>query len=1079
MRVLAAELETALAGVQPADSEVAFCSSVVGDLLDGAGLSGRYWVDNLCRPVLFEQTVRAAAAAVGRAVFVEVSPHPVLVGDVADSCGSAGVCGSLRRGEGGPRRMLTSLAQAWVLGAPVAWPLVLGTGPGPAGQPPTYAFQRNRYWLDAGTNAPGSSRHPLLDQAVPLAADDGFLLTGRLSLATNPWLADHSVDGVVLLPGTAFAELALEAAARAGCDLVEDLTLEAPLILPPSGAVQVQVTVGGPDEQGRRTVSVHARQAADAPWARHANGLLGTAPAAAHERLASWPPEGTAIDPDDLYERLAERGYEYGPAFQGLRAAWRADGHAYAEVALPEPVRADADRFTLHPALLDAALHLVVSESADDGDALLLPFSWNGVRVAALGADTLRVRISHQGDDRISLAIFDGAGEWIAGVETLAMRKTPRNISRASTGATSYAVEWTEAAAPATAGQRWAVVGFDTLADEIEAELTAAGIPAPRYYDLVSLADMSASEIPGLVLAPCQADPDDLPYSAHDGLHQVLDLVQGWLGDERFANSRLVFVTRPGDLAGAAVWGLVRSAQSEHPGRFALAEVTEGFSDWSRVAAAVAAGETQLVARQDALLTPRLARREAVTEPSTDVSGTVLVTGGTGGLGALVAGHLVRRHGVRDLLLVSRRGPAAPGTAALVAELEELGVHVTVTACDVSDRQALASVLASVPALAGVVHAAGVLDDALVQDLTPDRVASVLGPKADAAWHLHELTRDRPLSMFVLFSSVAGVLGNAGQGNYAAANAFLDALATHRHTRELPAVSVAWGLWDTDSDMTGGLSHADIARLARAGIAPLSVEQGLELFDAALVSTEPVMVAARWDGAGLRTRAENGALPPMLRGLVRAPRRVASSQVSTGPVAGPELSERLAVMAEADARAHLTQLVRGHVAAVLAHPSPDQVDMDRAFNELGFDSLTAVELRNRLNTDTGLRLPATLVFDHPTVTSLAEYLFNSLAPDGPSPEDALRAAVDQAEAALLAANGQADAVRPQFVAILQSALARIGATAAATSATAQNGSNGAAEEIVSASDEEIFALIDNRAMTSPLRTSEERPRHGE
>ncbi|MGP4105034.1 SDR family NAD(P)-dependent oxidoreductase, partial [Nonomuraea sp. KM90] len=971
---------------------------------------------------------------------------------------------------------LLSLAQAWVLGAPVAWPLVLGDGPAPSGQPPTYAFQRDRYWIDQGS---GSSRHPLLDQGVPLAADDGFLLTGRLSLATTPWLADHAVDGTVLLPGTAFAELALEAAAMAGCDLVEDLTLQAPLVLPGSGAVQVQVAVGGPDGQGRRTVGVYARRTADDPWTTHANGLLGTAPETAHDRLTSWPPEAPGIELDDVYERLAARGYQYGPAFRGLRAAWRAGGHAYADVALPDPVRADADRFTLHPALLDAALHLVVAESGDDEDVLLLPFSWSGIRVAALGAGTLRVRISDRGDDQISLALFDGAGEWVAGVDTLALRKTPRSGSRPATGATAYALDWAEPASADAAGQRWAVVGADALADEIEAELAAAGTAAPRYYDLVSLADMSAGEIPGLVLAPCQADPDDLPYSVHDGLHQVLDLVQGWLGDERFAHARLVFVTRPGDLAGAAVQGLVRSAQSEQPGRFVLAEVPEGFAAWDRVAAAVAAGETQLVVREDALLTPRLTRREPAPGSAADVPGTVLVTGGTGGLGALVARRLVERHGVRDLLLVSRRGLEAPEAGKLVAELEGLGARVAVAACDVSDRHALATLLAPV-SLAGVVHAAGVLDDALVEDLTPDRLGSVLAPKADAAWHLHELTRDRPLTMFVLFSSVAAVLGNAGQGNYAAANAFLDALATHRHDQGLPAVSVAWGLWDAASDMTGGLSQTDLARLARAGIAALSVEQGLELFDTALASADPIMVAARWDSAGLRTRAENGDLPPVLRGLVRAPRRVASNTAAAAPVAaGQGLGERLAIMGEAAARPHLTQLVRGHVAAVLAHPNPDQVDVDRAFNELGFDSLTAVELRNRLNTDTGLRLPATLVFDHPTVTSLAEYLFNTLAPDGPSPEDALRAAVDQAESALLAANGQSDAVRRQLVAILQSALSRIGATAVAISATAQNGSSGAAEEIVSASDEEIFALIDNRAMTSPLRNPMEGPDHGE
>ncbi|MFF0313015.1 polyketide synthase dehydratase domain-containing protein, partial [Streptosporangium sp. NPDC004379] len=642
-------------GVWPVEGDVRFCSSVEAAFVEGTTLTETYWIGNLCRPVLFDEAIRTAAEP-DSPVFIEVSPHPVLLGNVTDSCRAAGVeagvCGSLRRDEGGPRRMLLSLAQAWTLGAEVSWTAVLGSGSRPAVSPPAYAFQRDRYWLDPVATDSGSSPHPLLDRIVPLAAADGFLLTGRLSPATTPWLADHAVDGAVLLPGTAFAELALEAAAHAGCDLLEDLTLDAPLFLPESGSVQVQVVVGGPDDQGRRTVGVHARRSDDDPWTAHADGLLGTAPATASERLTSWPPEGTAVDLTDVYDRLAGRGYDYGPAFQGLRAAWHADGHAYAEVALPDLVRGDAGRFTLHPALLDAALHLTVHESGHDGDTLLLPFSWSGLRVSARGADALRVRITEKGGGRIALALFDGTGEWIAGVETLALRETPRSAARPSTGTAPYALEWTETAATGAPGNaRWAVVGFDEFADEIEAGLAAAGTPAPRYYDLFSLADMSAGEVPGLVLAPCRGDADDLPYSVHDGLRQVLDLVQGWLGDERFAGSRLVLVTRSGDLAAAAVWGLVRSAQTEQPGRLVLAEVPAGFRDWDRVAAAVAAGETQFAATGDALLTPRLVRRGPAAGPVPVTEGTVLVTGGTGGLGALTARHLVVRHGVRDLLL--------------------------------------------------------------------------------------------------------------------------------------------------------------------------------------------------------------------------------------------------------------------------------------------------------------------------------------------------------------------------------------------------------------------------------------------
>ncbi|TKK75836.1 KR domain-containing protein, partial [Herbidospora galbida] len=420
------------------------------------------------------------------------------------------------------------------------------------------------------------------------------------------------------------------------------------------------------------------------------------------------------------------------------------------------------------------------------------------------------------------------------------------------------------------------------------------------------------------------------------------------------------------------------------------------------------------------------------------------------------ARRLVERHGVRDLLLVSRRGPDAPGAGGLADDLGALGARVAVVACDVADRDALAAALALVPPdrpLTGVVHTAGVLDDATVEQMDGDRLDTVFAPKADAAWHLHELTRDLPLSAFVLFSSLAGTLGNAGQGNYAAANTFLDALAAHRREAGLPGVSIAWGLWDAGSGMTGGLTHGDVARMARSGVAPLTAEAGLDLFDAALGSAEPLVVATGWDTGGLHARAELGDLPPMLLGLVRAPRRQAASGGASSAPVGGDLRGRLAGVPETEARRLLTDLVRGHVAAVLAHGSAAGIDVDRAFNELGFDSLTAVELRNRLNAETGLRLPATLVFDHPTVTALTGYLFRHLAPAPPSPEETLRGALERVEAELGSLNGEADAVRNKLVAILQTGLTRLApGPATATEVVAKIGS---------ASDEEIFALIDN------------------
>jgi acyl carrier protein len=411
----------------------------------------------------------------------------------------------------------------------------------------------------------------------------------------------------------------------------------------------------------------------------------------------------------------------------------------------------------------------------------------------------------------------------------------------------------------------------------------------------------------------------------------------------------------------------------------------------------------------------------------------------------------VTQHGVKHLVLTSRRGKDTPGATELMARLAELGAKAEVVACDVADREAVSKLVNGIPALSGVVHAAGVLDDAMVEGLSAQRLDTVFRPKIDAAWHLHELTRDRDLSVFMLFSSIAGVVGNPGQGNYAAANVFLDGLATLRRASGLAGVSVAWGLWDTETSMSGTLSTADVARLSRSGIAPLSAAQGLDLFDLALASPEPVVVAARWDQTGLRARAEGGALPPVLRGLVRAQRKAVAAAAS----GGAELVAKLAAMTEADGRRMLTDLLRAHVAAVLSHPSVDAVDVDRAFSELGFDSLTAVELRNRLDAETGLRLPATLAFDHPTIVALADHLHRTLAPAPPSPEDTLRASLDQIGQLL----PEDETDRAKLVAIMHSALARWGAGPVAASDVAE--SQAVVDKVSAASDEEIFAFIDN------------------
>ncbi|MFG2608495.1 type I polyketide synthase [Streptomyces sp. NPDC048514] len=881
---------------------------------------------------------------------------------------------------------------------------------------PTYAFQRERYWLEAPAGVGdvrsaglGAAGHPLLGAALSLADSDRLVLTGRLSVRSQPWLADHAVSGVILFPGTAFLELAVQAGDRVGCGRVEELTLEAPLVLPERGGVMLQVTVEGPDDTGgSRSITIHSRPEHtddDLPWTRHATGVVAPgADGGGYDLQGVWPPQGAEpVEVGDLYERFADGGFGYGPAFQGLRLVWVTGDEVYAEVRLPDEQRSAAAAYGLHPALLDAALHGIALGSlleSGEGEGRL-PFSWTGMSLKAVGATELRVRIGTAGTDAVSVAVADSSGSPVATVDALVLRKAAGNRAVAGPAGPDalFRVDWLSVPAPEQqpSGARLALIGAD--GEKRSKALEDLGFLLESYTDLGALRGAIdwGSTAPGLVLVSCPPAPGTAD-GVRSATHRALELVQAWLADERFASSRLAFVTRRAvgtttgedvsDLAGAAVWGLVRAAQSENPDRIVLVDVDEDETSDHALGAALLSGEPQIAVRAGELAVPRLTRVQSAPEnaaPEWNPGGTVLITG-MGLLGGLLARHLVRERGVRRLVLTSRRGLAAEGAEALRAELAGLGAEVTVAACDAADRRALAAVLTAIPAdhpLTAVVHTAGVVDDSLVDGLTPERLDAVLRPKVDAVLNLHELTRDQDLAAFVVYSSAAGVIGSAGQANYAAANAFLDAFAYSRRSQGLPATSLAWGPWDELSSMTATLDAGDVARAARAGVGGLTTEQGLALFETALGLDDPLLVPIRIDTAALRSGASGVALPAVLRGLVRTPARRAVAAVAGDGTAQPSLAGRLAAMSDAEQQSVLVELVRVQVAAVLGHPGPEAVADDHQFVDSGFDSLTAVELRNRLNAVTGLRLPATLAFDHRTPADLAERMRRELA-DAPA-----------------------------------------------------------------------------------------------
>ncbi|MGW8647037.1 SDR family NAD(P)-dependent oxidoreductase, partial [Micromonospora chalcea] len=1293
-------------------------SNLTGALADADEIrTADYWVRHVREAVRYADGLAALRDA-GVDTFLEVGPQSVLAAMTTDVLPDDDVLAvaAQRRDRPEAQALLHALAELHVHGLPVSWREWFADTGAARVDLPTYAFQRERFWPevlpwrvgDVSGAGLGVAGHPLLGAAVRLAGDDEVVLTGRLSTSTHPWLADHVVGGNVVVPGTALVELAVRAGDEVGASRVRELTVAAPLVLPDSGAVRVQVRVGAADDAAVRTVSVYSQpeEDDDTDWVRHADGLLE--PVSADEPgLGEWPPAGaTEVDLTGWYPALAEHGLSYGPVFQGVRRAWTADGGAYAEVTLPDGAAGEAGAFGVHPALLDAALHpvaLLLEAEATGGPRV--PFAFEGVQVHASGARTLRVRLTRDGSG-VRLVACDGSGAPVVSVDSLVLREMTATATRGGAARSLYEVTWqAEQIESVDDLPGWAVLGRpapDALPE------------VPVFADVATLAADGATARQVLLTVPAGDPGVPVPEAVRAATSGVLDVLRSWLAAEPLADTKLVVVTRGAvasgdddqvtDLAAAAVWGLLRSAQSEHPGRIVLADVEGELTPATLAVLAGAAVDPsvsggQLAVRGERTLVPRLARpvgdeltpppgpwhlapvtggtldgiapvpatpaelgegqvriavraagvnfrdvliglgmypdpaavmgsegagvvvevgpgvtdlapgdrvmgmfelgfspqavahrrriakipagwsftqaasvplvfltayyalrdlaglrsgesvlihngaggvgmaaiqlahhlgatvhataspgkwgvlrglgvageriassrttefeqvfgaatggagvdvvldalagefvdaslrllprggrfvemgkadvrdpeavaadhpgvayrafdlneagstrigemlteildlfargalrplpvrvwdvrqaRQALRHVSqarhvgkvvlripapADPDGTVLLTGAAGTLAGVLARHLVATGQARRLLLASRRAPGRDDAyATLVRELTDAGADVTAVAVDVSDPAQVTELVAGIdPAypLTAVVHTAGVIADATIGSLDESALRAVLAPKVDAGWALHEATRHLDLSAFVLFSSVAATLGSPGQGNYAAANAFLDALAQHRRQQGLPATSLAWGMWATDSTMTAHLDGDDQQRLRRVGMSRLSPAEGVELFDAALPAARPVLVAAR-----LHVTGEASGVPPLMRHLLRGGgrRRTATDR----PSAGASWRERLDGLSEADARQALVDLVCGQAAMVLGHASAQAVPAARAFKDLGFDSLTSVELRNRLGAATGLRLTATLAFDHPTPARLAEHLFAQLGP---------------------------------------------------------------------------------------------------
>ncbi|MEU6076774.1 SDR family NAD(P)-dependent oxidoreductase, partial [Micromonospora sp. NPDC047074] len=975
------EFTRVAAGVAFHTPDLTVVSNLTGHPVEPARLcSPGYWAEHVRGTVRFLDGVRALRRQ-GTGTFLEIGPGGVLtalgrdcLADEADPADEAAFVPAMRTGGDEPAALLAALGELHVRGHQVDWAPLFGAGPRRVDLP-TYAFQHRHYWLpvgDAPAGAVGAGLvavdHPMLDAVLPVAGTERLVGTGRVSAATQPWLASGPADGPTLLSGAALLDLLGHLGDRLGAPTVERLGTADPVVLPAELAVDLQVAVDDPDERGRRAVRCHARAGDGDPWRIVAEGVLAPAdPGLAPPVTAALPPGGpggTSWPPADA--RPVDLDHPRHPAGTdpAVRAAWLAGDRLYAEVRLPDDVRdPDAERWRVHPGVLDAALALLpladhaepaTGHPADDGTRRL-PTDWSGVRVHAVGAYSLRVCLAPAGGDAVTLSAVDDAGAPVLDVDRVVLR----------------------VAEPAPDAVRPAPGGLHVV-DHVP---VPAPVAAPAWTPVDAIPP--AGPLPALlVLRVGDGDPArPVPDRADAVGLDTLRTLQGWLADPRSESTRLAVAVRADDPVHAPVTGLVRVAQAEHPGRLLLLAADHLDDAAIRVALTADPDEPEVRVRDGRALLPRLRPADRPADATTGLpglaGGTVLVTGGTGGVGRWVAAHLATAHGVTELVLLSRTGEPAPW----MAELEAAGTTVRVVAADVADRPALAGIVASLAdRLVAVVHAAGVTDDALLGDLDRGRWERALRAKVHGAWHLHELTEGLDLAAFVLFSSASATFGSPGQGNYAAANAFLDALAAHRRAHGLAATSLAWGLWAEERGMAGRLTEADLARLARGGTRPLDVPTGLALLDAALRVDRPALVPIGLDLAAVRAAGE---VPALLRALLPpSPRRAVNADAAPGSATG--FADRLAALGEADRGPFLLELVRARCATVVGHDGAEQIDPRRPFREIGFDSLMAVELSNRLTAATGVRLAATAVFNHPTPQALADHLAARLLGTAPA-----------------------------------------------------------------------------------------------
>ncbi|WP_437631049.1 type I polyketide synthase [Sorangium sp. So ce854] len=1099
---LRGELLEALRDVAPGPPRVAMRSTVTGGFCDDEALDAGYWARNLREPVLFCQAVEALLEG-GDALFVEMSPHPVLLPAVEETLRSGGRAGaalpSLRREQDARRVLLESLAALYARGYPVAWERLFPAR-GRCVPLPTYPFERERHWIDAGARTPGAPRgprpargeaaaHPLLGASFSVATQPGARFWERDLCPDGAlsYLSDHRVEGAIVLPGAAYIEMALAAAAEVhgeGAHAVEDVAFERVLALPEAGSRSVHVALVE-EGAGRAAFQVFTRDDEGGGFTRHAAGGVLARPRGA---AAEAPPRVAAGDIGDIRARcpavvsaaehhaqMRALSIAYGACFQGLEQLWLGDREALGRVRAPDAVASPSSAYRLHPAFLDACFQVLVRLFLADGalgaeGGALVPIGVERVLVherpagAAWVHGRLRPRAAGEvGPPAGDLQILKDDGQVLAEVRGLRAQRLSAGALAGRHPADDWliALDWrragdlpeppAKAAAPPAAvppAGAWVIFldrggAGEALASLLEARgeacvRVAAGAryrrvapgrfevePAePEAYrallhdalggdaacrGVVHLFSLDATAADATTAATLEADQRLGSLSALYLAQAVLqrgwrDPPPVWLvtrGAQPAGAQETGAGSSPLSVAQAPLWGLGRTLAMEHPElgctRVDLDPAWAADDAARALLGAIAAGdgEDQIALRADGRYVARLARSSFAAcaaaarrgagggpaGPIVRADGAYLIAGGLGGLGLRLAEWLVAQ-GARHLALVGRSGATEAARAAIDA-LQAKGARVLALRGDVSRPDDVARVLseidAQMPPLRGVVHAAMVLEDATALSLDAARFRRVTAPKVQGAWALHEATRDRALDLFVMYSSAASLLGPSGQGSYAAANAFLDALAHHRRALGLPALSIDWGMFSE----VGGVAARGLGdRLSHRGVGAMTPAEGLDVLGRLLEGAPAQIAVLRLDLRQWLEFTPSAAGAPFLSELWRAERSRAREAPETSKAGRARLREALVDAQPAERARLLEEHLKEELGRVI-HIGAPRVDASATFRSLGVDSLMGLELRNRLEASLGVRLSVALLFAYPTVASLSQHLIDRM--DLPAP----------------------------------------------------------------------------------------------